>query len=69
MGGSKTGLDLVGGDGTSRIGLQGVAGRRDVATQPVSKRQPTLTVVFALAGPLGINPEKLIAQTHSRLVE
>jgi hypothetical protein len=31
------------------------------------KRQPTLSVIFALAGALEVKPEKLIAETRAHL--
>ncbi|AKJ27282.1 helix-turn-helix domain-containing protein [Caldimonas brevitalea] len=40
--------------------------RTFVGLLETGKRQPTLSVLFALAGALGVKPEKLVADTRSR---
>ena len=41
--------------------------RTFVGLLETGRRQPTLSVLFALAGALGVKPEKLIAETCSRM--
>jgi transcriptional regulator with XRE-family HTH domain len=41
--------------------------RTFVGLLETGKRQPTLSVIFALARALGVRPEKLIAETRSRM--
>lgn len=41
--------------------------RTFVGLLETGKRQPTLSVIFALAGALEVKPEKLIAETRTRL--
>ena len=60
---------LRGTRGLTQEGLAHEAGvdRTFVGLLETGKRQPTLSVIFALARALEVRPEKLVAETRGRL--